>query len=231
MSRTRHQRTEAAHRRRSEPETLLLWVLGADGCAYPDWTGRLQRFGGRGVHLDPTPAGLRDGFKRGVFRRAWGDAWKDSALEPLTQRLQQSATEALQQRLGLSVRAGALAVGQASSSEAMARARRTGILFAASDAGDAGQTKFTRNAIRKNARVVHLVDGYWLGRATGREFVSVAWVDEPAFVHPLDRACRALEGLPDSVVLSYESGVAAEPSATVNDAEGIVTGDTGTPVE
>jgi hypothetical protein len=231
MSRTRHQRTEAAHRRRSEASSLLLWVLGADGFAYPDWTGRLERFGGKGVHLEPTVDCLREAFKRGVFRRTWGDAWKDTAIDSLCIRFAASATEALQQRLGLAVRAGALAVGQASSSEAMARSHRHGILFSASDAGDSAQAKFTRNAGRKNARVACLADGYWLGRATGREYVSVAWVDEPAFVHPLDRACRAVQGLPDSVVLSYESGVAAEPSATVNDAEGIVTGDTGTPVE
>lgn len=176
----------------------------------PDWTGKAARLvGGRGVHLRPSADAVRDAIKRGVFRRAWGADLRVDAESVLLDRLRDTALSTWSQRLGLAVRAGALAVGQASSSEAMSKSNRTGMLLIAADASDGNQQKFARNGARKGACVVTVRSGSELGAPTGREFVSVAWVDDAAFVKPLERASSALLGLPDSIILGYESGAAA----------------------
>jgi predicted RNA-binding protein YlxR (DUF448 family) len=215
MSKTRHLRSNAISRRRQSADELLLWVLDGDGAPMPDWTGKAARLvGGRGVHLRPSADSIVDAVKRGVFRRAWGSDLKRESEGELLERLRDTALNTLNQRVGLAVRAGALSVGQASSSEAMAKSRRHGLLFIAADASEGNQQKFARNGVRKGASVVTLRSGTDLGAPTGRGFVSVAWVDEGAFVNPLKRACSALLGLPDSIILGYESGAAASAVQT-----------------
>ncbi len=210
MSKTRHHRSNAISRRRQSADELLLWVLDGNGVPMPDWTGKSARLvGGRGVHIRPSADGVADAIRRGVFRRAWGTDLR-SELEPeLMLRLRDTALSTWNQRLGLAVRAGALAVGQAASAEAMARAGQAGLLFVAADASDGNQQKFARNGARKGACVVTVRSGEDLGAPTGRAFVSVAWVTDSAFVNPLKRASSALLGLPDSIILGYESGAAA----------------------
>jgi predicted RNA-binding protein YlxR (DUF448 family)/ribosomal protein L7Ae-like RNA K-turn-binding protein len=193
-------RTSVATRVRAERETLLAWFPGEDGSPWPDWTGRAGRHLGRGAWTEPTAAAIRAAVKRNAFAAAFrADAPRVGADE-LLRRALEAGRKVFLERIGLANRAGALAAGQAASLERLGSGR-VALLLLAADAGDACRRKFTHTARARGIVTVVVREGAVLGRSLGREFVSVAALDESPFSRDLARWARWLMDLGDTTLV------------------------------
>ena len=200
------QRTNAVNRRKAEASALLHWVKSEDGTPWPDWSGRLSTMGVKGIWTDYGLNSLREAIRRQVFVRSWG-AEANVASSLMEERYQQTGESYFLQRLGLCLRAGAMAVGHEAVREGMTGAS-SGLLLLPVDAGESSRTRYMRNVERKHGIVVELASGERLGRALGREFVSCVWVDTSPWVDDLSRLASALNGLPAGTIVSYDNAAA-----------------------
>jgi hypothetical protein len=207
LSRTRHQRTNAVTRKRTERQLLVHWVLGEDGMPSPDWTGRTARLGAKGVWLESSEEAVRLAVQRQVFTRAWGVPAASLDAETLLGAFVRQGEHWFYQRLGLAARSNALAIGQEAVREGM-QASPTGLLLLAADAGESARERFARNAVRKGCTVLEIATGGRLAAALGRDFVSCAWVAQAPWVDDLRWAGRSLNGLPDATIVRYDEGAA-----------------------
>jgi hypothetical protein len=162
--------------------------------------------GVKGVWTEYGLNSLRDAVKRQVFVRVWG-AEANVAASVLEERYQQSGETYFLQRLGLCLRAGAMAVGHEAVRERMTGSTY-GLLLLSVDAGESSRTRYTRNVERKQGVLVELASGERLGRALGRDFVSCVWVDTSPWVDDLSRLASALNGLPAGTIVSYDNAAA-----------------------
>jgi hypothetical protein len=214
MSRPRTTRTDAVTRRRLPRAALLHWLLDAEGCAQPDWSGRSARFGYRGVWTGLDARSITEACRRQVFERTWGESLREKPqADVLVARVRERGEAWLLQRLGLACRASALAVGQQSCREAMAAVGSGGLLLVSADAGSSTRHRFAANARRKHATVVEVSEGSRLGQALGREFVSCAWTAQAPWRDDLAAVCHALFLLPESMIVGYEGAVHDGPAA------------------
>ncbi|MBU6163209.1 MAG: hypothetical protein KGO50_19015 [Myxococcales bacterium] len=228
MTTPHSQRTNAVNRRKAEASTLLHWVRSDDGTPWPDWSGRLSSMGVKGIWTEYGLSSLREAVRRQVFVRSWGGE-ANVASSLLEERYQQSGEAYFLQRLGLCLRAGAMAVGHEAVRERMTGAKN-GLLLLAVDAGESSRTRYSRNVERKHGILVELASGERLGRALGREFVSCVWVDTAPWVNDLSRLACALNGLPAGTIVSYDNaaervGRAAGSNDSAVPGEGVTRGD------
>ena len=186
-------RTNVASRKREPQEDLLRWFVGPDETPWPDWTGK-ARVPGRSAYTERTIGSIREAAKTGGFARGFRTNISADA-ETLVLRAQEAGVRAWFSRLGLANRAGVLAVGDAASREG---SRTAGwLLILADDAGKSTAQKYEAQATRKGATVVR-ASGHALGRALGREYVSVVTVQASPFKIDLQSWALALDTYPDS---------------------------------
>lgn len=151
---------------------LIRWFVGPDGTHWPDWTGQTQGRFGRGVYTLRTTRAIELGATR---RQLIG------GVTVLLPRVQQAAERAFWDRLSLACRANALSIGQIAVRERLGKGTRVGLMVVAADAGSAGIDRVHDHALHRGATVVTVRDGYALGAALGREFVSSVLCEESAF--------------------------------------------------
>lgn len=169
--------------------------MGPNDEPWPDWTGR-AKVGGRSAYTSPDWASVRSASDGRAFARAFQRRVNVPDADALSTRAMEVGVQAWWQRLGLANRAGALSVGQAAARDG-ARGD-AGLTIVAEDAGSSA-SKFAQNARRKSVPVAWAL-GAEMGRALGREFVSVAIVARSPFSEQLTAWAAALGTYPDSGV-------------------------------
>ena len=161
------------------------------------------------MYTERTSGSIRQAAKTGGFARGFQAAVKGEP-ETLVMRAQESGTKAWFSRLGLANRAGVLSVGEAASREG---SRSAGwLLLLADDAGKSTSQKYEAQAIRKGATVVR-ASGYALGRALGREYVSVVTVQASPFKFDLENWAVALQTYPASGLTVLGANAASIPGS------------------
>jgi predicted RNA-binding protein YlxR (DUF448 family) len=206
-------RTDVSKRTKDQQSELLRWFLGPDGTPWPDWNGR-ARVPGRSVYTGRTMSSVREAVEQRTFGRGFKtNVAADADL--LVERVCAAGTRIWFDRLGLANRAGVLSVGEAASREGT---KMSGwFLILADDASQSTVKKFRTQALRKDAKVV-CTSGYALGRALGREYVSVITVAGSRFRRDLQGWASALGSYPDSgfETPSVESGNVAGSKSRAN---------------
>jgi predicted RNA-binding protein YlxR (DUF448 family)/ribosomal protein L7Ae-like RNA K-turn-binding protein len=180
---------------------MVRWFVGPDGTPWPDWGGKSERLG-RGVWLEPTLACLKQAVQRRAFERGLELEPQELDVAVLVERARLLGERRFFERIGLANRARKVSVGQ-TAVRAEFSGVDEGVLLVASDAGEAGRSKFGRSAGTKGVPVVELREGARLGGALGREFVSVAWVHPGPFADELERMGEALFGLDSEAISGY----------------------------
>lgn len=206
-------RTDISTRTKEQQSDLLRWFLGPDGTPWPDWTGR-ARVPGRSVYTGRAMSSVREAAEERTFGRGFKQNVSADA-EVLIERACAAGTRSWFDRLGLANRAGVLSVGEAASREGT---KTSGwFLILADDAGQSTAKKFRTQALRKDAKVV-CTSGYALGKALGREYVSVITVAGSRFRRDLQEWASALESYPESgfVIPSPEHGNVAGSKSRAN---------------
>lgn len=158
--------------REIRPRTeLLRWFVGPDGSHWPDWTGKGPGDEGKSKYTLP---------RRSIVRTAVERRLLIGAKDDLFFRFDSLGEQDLLQRLGLATRAGALAIGQLATDDAMQR-DACRILCVAVDASSSTLRKYSQQAGRKGIPCIRCASGKTLGKALGREFVSTAAVTTKPF--------------------------------------------------
>lgn len=196
-------RTCVAERAPCARDAAIRWFAGPDGSAWPDWTGR-ARVGGRGAWTCADPACVAAIADGRALSRAVRAPVRAVPPSELVARAAAAGERVFLERLGLATRAGAAAVGEASSREAM---RGAGwLLLVADDAGESGVARAEANAIRKGRPVARVASGGRLGAATGRDFVSVIVIQASRFETDITRLAAGLAAFPDTLVTAFADG-------------------------
>ena len=209
-------RTDAGSRTVRGRDELVRWFVGPDATPWPDWTGRSKRLGGRSAYTQATAKAVEDAVRRGGFKRAFRGGVGRMDVDTLVERMAEQGRRAFFERLGLACRAGALGIGQAAASEALAGAPR--LVIVSADAGASGNRKFTSHARRKQVPILTAEHGGDIGAALGREFVSVVVVTRSAFADDLCRWGMWLSALDGTGITEYEEPGSA--SAGIEDRPG-----------
>ncbi len=206
-------RTDVSTRTKAKQSDMLRWFLGPDGTPWPDWTGR-ARVPGRSVYTGMEMASVCEAAELRTFGRGF-KANVQSNADTLVERALVAGKRVWFDRLGLANRAGVLSVGEAASREGT---KGSGwLLILACDAGQSTAKKFRTQALRKDAKVV-CTSGYALGKALGREYVSVITVAGSPFRRDLQKWATALDSYPDSgfEITSVEGGNVAGSKSRAN---------------
>lgn len=205
-------RTCAGTRRREARDGLVRWMLGPDGTPWPDWTGRSARLNGRGAWTLADAKAVSRAMERGGFARAFrGRVGRVDSVQ-LVERLAVAGRKAFFERLALGNRAGAVAIGQNAVRERFAMSDG-GVLLVADDAGSSARSRYVTNARRKSVPTIRVSSGAVLGAPLGREFVSVALVDDGPFAEDLRRWARSLVSLPNTCIVEYDTAPAVHEAA------------------
>lgn len=205
-------RTCAGTRRREVRDDLVRWMLGPDGTPWPDWTGRSARLEGRGAWTLADAKAVSRAMERGGFARAFRGRVGRVESSQLVERLAAAGRKAFFERLALGNRAGAVAIGQNAVRERFAGSDG-GVLLVADDAGPSAQMRYVANARRKAVPTIRVTSGAVLGAPLGREFVSVALIDDGPFARDLRRWARSLVSLPNTCIVEYDTAPAVREAA------------------
>lgn len=170
------ERTCVGTRTIASTDDLIRWFVGPDGTHWPDWTGQTRGRFGRGVYTLRSVQAVEAASSR---RQLQGG---HSTLMP---RVVSAAERAFWDRIGLACRAGELAIGQIAVRERIAQPSSPGVLIVAADAGQAGIDRVHDHALHRGASVLTVQDGYRLGAALGREYVSSAMCNISPFSRDL----------------------------------------------
>jgi ribosomal protein L7Ae-like RNA K-turn-binding protein len=198
---------------------LLRWFVGPDRTPWPDWTGRARGMSNRSAWTAADVEAITLANERGGFAKSFHEAPAKVASPVLVARALELGEKAFFNRLGLANRAGVLAVGQAAARDEFSR-KKIGLVIIASDAGTSGQERFGGNARRKGIPTLLIDSGAELGRALGREFVSVTLVHQSPFSIDLLRIGRQLVALGSTHLILEEEGSAAEQAVSAEIPEG-----------
>ena len=155
---------------------LIRWFVGPDGTHWPDWTGSTRGRFGRGVY---TLRSVRAVELAATRRQLVG------GFATLMPRVVQAAEKALWERVGLACRAGELSIGQIAVRERLAQSPPPALLIFADDAGKAGVDRVHDHALHRGASVIRVRDGFTLGAALGREYVSSVLCNPSPFARDL----------------------------------------------
>lgn len=166
------ERTCVGTRTIASQEELIRWFVGPDDTHWPDWTGQTRGRFGRGIYTLRTPKAIEQAISR---RQLQGN------LATLMPRVHQASERAFWDRLGLACRAGEMAIGQVSVRERLTQKPAPALLILAEDAGKAGVERVHDHALHHGANVLWVRDGFALGAALGREYVSCALLNVSAF--------------------------------------------------
>lgn len=165
------ERTCVVSREVAPRTSLLRWFVGPDGTHWPDWSGKGPGDEGKAKYTLP---------RRSIVRTAVERRLLVGAKDELYARFDSLCEQELLQRLGLATRAGALAIGQLSTDDAL-QSGSCRVLVVAEDASSSTVRKYSQQAGRKGIPCIRCASGEVLGKALGREFVSTLAVTTKPF--------------------------------------------------